>query len=141
MRSETQKLSMEPISVTFGTEKYELKLLRTLKQREWRKKLVAQLGAILGNFSLDANSANVNVFQGGLVSALVSSPEKIADLLFDYAPDLPKEKILDESTEEQIVAAFSEVMEVAFPFLAVLKMTTEILNSELSDSLKPASLS
>lgn len=140
MRSETDKLSMAPLIVKLGTKDYKIELLRTLKQREWRKLLVAELGAILGNFNLNVENAEVNVFKGGLISALVQCPEKLTDLLFAYAPDLSKDEILDDktgATEEQIVLAFSEIMTVAFPFLAVLKMTTEILSSELSSSPKP----
>lgn len=130
---------MAPIKVRFGTTDYEIKLLRTNPQRKWREKLVAFYGEIVGNFSLSAVNLEVGVFKGGLIAALIKSPEKLAGLLFEYAPDLPRDTILDESTEEQIVHAFQEVLEVAFPFVAVLKMTTEILNSELSSSLKPAS--
>lgn len=137
-RTEADKLAMAALKVTLGKQEYDIQPLRTLKQREWRKKLVEQLGVILSNFSLDARRAEVNVFQGGLISAMVQCPEKLADLLFAYAPDLPKDTILEESTEEQIVHAFQEVMGIAFPFVAVLKMTTEILKSELSTSPKPA---
>lgn len=131
---------MAPIKVRFGISDYEIKLLRTNPQREWRKKLVDVYNEIIGNFSLSASNLEVGVFKGGLIAALIKSPEKLGDLLFAYDPELPKDKILEESTEEQIVHAFQEVMEVAFPFLAVLKMATEILSSELSSSPRPASL-
>jgi hypothetical protein len=131
-RTDAEIRARTPLSVRFGDQDYQIQLLRVHAQREWRKRLVTELGVILGNFSLSADQVGANVFHGGLISALVQCPEKLADLLFEYAPDLPKDQILESATEEQVIFAFSAVMEVALPFLAVLKTATQVLSSELS---------
>jgi len=89
---------------------------------------------------MNVENAGMNVFQGGLISALVQCPEKLADLLFAYAPSLPKDEILENSTEEQIVTAFSGLVEVAYPFIDVLRMATSVLNTEVSNLPRPDSL-
>jgi hypothetical protein len=137
MRSESDKLSMAPIKVKFGETAYEIKLLRTMAQREWRTKLTQELDPVLKNLQITTSDAKV--LSSGLVSALAQFPEKLADLLFAYDQNLPKEKILEESTEEQIAAAFAEVMQVAYPFLGQLGMVTAMLRSEAVPSPKPAS--
>jgi hypothetical protein len=133
-RSESDKIAMTPLTVKLGEKEYKIKLLRINAQREWRKLLMEQFGDILSNFSVDMKTADMNIFRGGLIASLIRCPEKVADLLFAYAPDLPKDEILNNSTEEQLVAAFGEVVGVAFPFLGPLNMMTEILKSEATAS-------
>jgi hypothetical protein len=65
----------------------------------------------------------------GLAGALVEFPEKLADLVFAYGTELPKDEILEKATEEQIAAAFSAIMVVAFPFLAQLGLVTQLVRA------------
>lgn len=125
-RTEDEILSMAPITAKFGAREYSIKPLTILKQREWRKQLSAELGVIVSNFSMDADKRTV---VRGLTESLTDFPEKVAELIFSYAPDLPKEEILATATEEQLNTAFSAIMQVAFPFLALLGTVTQVVKA------------
>ena len=139
MRSETDKLAMVGITARFGTEDYDLPVLRTIKMREWRAKLVKSLGPTFASFGIKVAEAGSAGVEGGIVAELLNFPERVADLLFEYSPDLPKDKILEESTEEQLVAAFMEIMPIAFPFLGASAMVKAIVQKELSPYQRPGS--
>jgi hypothetical protein len=64
----------------------------------------------------------------GLPAALAQFPEKLCDLVFAYAPNLPKEQILEEASEEQMRAAFDRIWEISFQdFLVQLGAARELL--------------
>jgi hypothetical protein len=125
-RTEDDILSRAPIVVKLGDKEYSIPLLAVMAQREWRKKLFAELAPLLEafNFTVDGKS-----MASGLTAALLNFPDKLCDLVFAYAPDLPKEEILEKATEEQIASAFSAVMAVAFPFIPQLGMVTNLLRN------------
>src|SRR5437763_10488353 len=105
-RSEDDVLARAPLSVKFGEKDYAIPLLTVLRQREWRKKLFAELLPILESFSFQVDGKSM---ASGLTAALLQFPEKLSDLVFAYAPDLlpAQDEILSTATDEQIAAAFS----------------------------------
>jgi hypothetical protein len=125
-RTEDDILSRAPIVVKLGDKEYSIPLLAVMAQREWRKTLFAELVPILDSFKSKVDGKSI---QTGLAAALLNFPEKLCDLLFAYVPDLPKEEILANATEEQIASAFSAIMGVAFPFLPQLGMVTDLLRA------------
>jgi hypothetical protein len=131
-RTEDEILSRAPIKTKFGTEEYEIPLLAVTPQREWRKKLFAELQPILA--ALDPTATGQNLV-AGLIASLTQFPDKLADLVFAYAPDLPKDKILAEATEEQLILAFDRIKVIAFPFtpqLAEMRNLFKAVGSQLS---------
>lgn len=130
-RTEDQIISKAPIKVKLGEKDYHIKPLPILKQREWRIKLNEEMAGIICNFNPVATN---DAMAYGLTGALVAFPEKIADLVFAYAPDLPKDEILETATEEQIASTFSAIMALAFPFLTQLKLITQLTRAKLSHS-------
>jgi hypothetical protein len=123
-RSEDDILARTPLSVKLGDKEYAIPILAVTPTRAWRKNLFAELAPILDSFSVRADGKSM---ANGLTAALLSFPEKLTDLVFAYAPDLPKEEILATATEEQIASAFSAIQAVAFPFLPQLGMVTQLL--------------
>lgn len=108
-RTEAEKLSKAPLKVKLGNEEYELPILGITRMAEYRQKVIATAKEI--------GDLGVSLF--GLGEAFLAFPEKIVALVFAYAPNLPKEKILaldNEATEEQFALAFSEIESVAFPY-------------------------
>ena len=104
-RTDQQILSKEPLKVTLGTQTWELPILAITPMRKWRELVVASAKEI-GTLGVSLN---------GLGAAFVAFPEKITDLVFAYAPNLPKEQLQVEATEEQFAVAFAEIASVAFP--------------------------
>jgi len=127
-RTEDDILSHAPISVKLGDKDYSIPLLAVQAQREWRKKLFAELAPILAAFNL---TVEAKTMAAGLTASLLTFPEKLVDLVFLYAPGLPKDEILASATEEQIAVAFSAIMAVAFPFVPQLGMVRSLLRANL----------
>ena len=126
-RTEEEKLTQSPLKATFGATEYNIKLLPVLKSRDWRAKVEQELGPMVANIHPMQIAGRFVI--AGLSTAIATFPEKICELLFAYAPDLDKEKILNEATEEQIDVAFSRLWEIAFAnFLPQLSMAKEMLN-------------
>ena len=128
-RTEDQILSKEPIKVTLGSEQYDLKPLPILKARQWRAKLTETMKSIVDPMSAEQTSTNMGP---AMTAALVSFPDKVADLVFTWEPALPTQKILEEATEEQLAVAYSAIMLMAYPFLAPLILTTKVTKSQLN---------
>jgi hypothetical protein len=126
-RSEEDILSRTPIRVRLGDKDYDIPLLGINAQRKWRQKLGVDLEAIIKNFN--QRDVSEKAMLNGLAGALVEFPEKLADLVFAYGTELPKDEILEKATEEQIAAAFSAIMVVAFPFLAQLGLVTQLVRA------------
>lgn len=125
VRTEDDVLARAPITVKLGDKDYAIPLLAVLAQREWRKQLFSELLPILESFNFQVDGKSM---AAGLTAALLEFPEKLSDLVFRYSPDLlpAKDEILSSATEEQIAAAFSAIMAVAFPFLPQLGMVTQM---------------
>jgi len=126
-RTDAQMLGQLPIKLFFGEQTYDVKVLTVIKNREWKEKLAVKFGVIIGQLDAPAEISN---FLGGLTMALIQMPDKLAEMVFEYAPDLPKEDILKIATDEQICLAFSEIMQVAYPFLAQLGTMRQVAKSE-----------
>jgi hypothetical protein len=108
-RTEEQVLSKAPLKVKLGNVDYELPILAITRMGEWRKKVIATAKEI----------GELGVSLLGLGQAFLAFPEKIVELVFAYAPNLPKDKIMDAengATEEQFALAFSQIESVAFPY-------------------------
>ena len=127
-RTEEDIISKSPIEVTLGDQKYPLKPLSPNKAREWRTKLNETMFTIVGNMSADQTTTNIGP---AMTAALVAFPEKVQELVFAWAPELPKEKLLDEATEEQFAWAYQAIMVMAYPFLAPLLLSMKVTKSLL----------
>ena len=126
-RTEEEKLTQSPLKVKFGETEYTIKLLPVLKSRDWRAKVEQELGPMVANIQPMTVAGRFVI--AGLSTAIATFPEKMCDLLFAYATELDKDKILAEATEEQIDLAFSHLWEIAFAnFLPQLSMAKEMLN-------------
>jgi hypothetical protein len=130
-RTEEEILARTPLSVKLADKDYAIPLLSVGPQREWRKKLFAELVPILAAFNFNADGKSM---AAGLTAALLTFPEKLCDLVFAYAPDLPEVEILANATEEQVATAFSAIFAVAFPFIPQLGMVTTMLRATTASS-------
>lgn len=135
-RSESDILAKAPIKVKLGEKDYRIPVLTVLPAREWRIKLNTELAGLTGSFKV-VEAADANAVASGLTFALIQFPEKVAELVFLYAGEsLPKDEILAASTEEQLAAAFSAIMQVAYPFLPQLSLATQVM---ISTATRPQS--
>ena len=122
---------MEPILVRLGKEDYEIRPLTIEKSREWTKRFIKEICRV---FILLATEPETADRRGEAVKlALQTVPEEMLDLLFSYAPGLPRKRIEHEATHEQITAAFRRLIRIAFPAISQLTdlwKKLEFLNSD-----------
>lgn len=112
-RTEEQKLTQAPIVVVLGGKEYEVKPLVIKESRLWRQK-ITELWASLPRH-LKVTTEEVEKFEAALSALLVTMPDVVIDLFFDYAKDLDRKQIELVATESEIGKAFEQVVEVAFP--------------------------
>jgi hypothetical protein len=133
-RTDDEKLSLAPIKVQLGGKPYEIPVRKILSARAWREQFIKSVTTI--GTELKGDVTSVENFIGGFAFAFLQFPEKLADLVFAYAPDLPRDVIETDATEEELAIAFSAIMQVAFPFASELTMVSQVLKSA---TISPAS--
>lgn len=148
-RSEDDILAKAPLRVLLGGKRYEINPLPILEQRKWRAYFFSLFEDVTRTFAAPAQPRGLlarlwprddtTAFVKALRVALLGFPEKLADAFFAYAKELPREEIERTATEQELVAAFLRVWEVAFPFLPVLRQA--LLASKLATSLSEKSTS
>ena len=111
-RSEDDKITQAPIMVSFGGKQYEIKPLVIKESREWRR----QFAEVLKNLPLFVNVADTTEhFQKVINGMFMDVPDKVIDLIFAYAKDLPRDEIEAVATDVEMSVAFESILEVAFP--------------------------
>jgi hypothetical protein len=131
-RTESDILSKSSIKVMLGSVEYDIKPLTILKAREWRTKFVAAVQDIVSNLSVTEQSSTT--MAPAMTAALIRFPERLAELVFAYSPELNPETILADATEEQLESAFSAVMILAYPYLTALQTTLMVTKPQLTIS-------
>ena len=136
-RTESE-IVLKVLTLTFGEKKYEVPVLRIAAAAAWRKKFFEQTFKLTEELpeKFDERSADLSkAVSKGLFAALLKFPEKIPDLVFSYAPSLPREEILATAFDQEFAIAFRAIWGVAFqPFLASLGMVMEMNRANNSPS-------
>ena len=111
-RSEDQVVTQAPIMVSFGGKEYEIKLLVIKESRIWRQ----QFAEVLKALPLFVNAIDTTKhFEQVINGMFLDVPDKVIDLIFAYAKDLPREEIEAVATDAEMSVAFESILEVAFP--------------------------
>ena len=117
-RTEEDKLAQASLEVTLGGQVYEIKPLVIKDARPWRAKVSELMGSL--SIHQNASSDNPEEFKAGLNAALVSVPDEVINLFFEYARDLDREEIEAVATDAEITEAFNQIIEIAFPLATSL---------------------
>jgi len=124
------------LSLTFGGKKYSVPVRRMKDAAKWRAEYFSRTKEISAAMIVDNlnDKAELNAKVGNaLMAALLKFPEKIPELVFSYAPDLPREEIEDEAYDADFSMAFAQIWQVAFqPFLVSLGTMLEMQESQAS---------
>jgi hypothetical protein len=157
-RSEEQIFAGAPIVVQLGEKKYELAVLPIGKAILWRQKLIAATQEISKPLVRPLHApwwqrvwaflcfwrkqqTATDFFFSGLGTAFIAFPERVLDLIFAYAPDLPRKKIMDTATEEEVFVAFSAIMQVANPLRRQISLMHQVMTANPSPSASSTSSS
>lgn len=114
-RTEEEKVARAPVLVILGGKEYPIKPLVIRESREWRRKAIKLIAPLPNLVTTKLDTDDPEVFEAGLTQVLITMPDEVADLFFDYAKDLNREEIEDEATDIELAAAFEEVAKLAFP--------------------------
>lgn len=112
-RSEEQKIYQDAIKVTLGGKVYDVRPLKLREEREWRQKLSKLIGGLPKYAKVTTDDPEA--FGGAIDVILVSMPDQVVDLFFDYAKDLDRKAIEEEATGAEVAEGFKKVMDLAFP--------------------------
>jgi hypothetical protein len=112
-RTEEQKIVQSPLKLTLGDQEYDVKPLVIRDSRKWREKLAKTLGMLPKYTGITTDTPDK--FKEALDAMLVSMPDQVVDLVFDYAKDLNRDEVESIATDAEIAAAFEQIVEVAFP--------------------------
>ena len=117
-RTEAEKVTQEPITVKLGGKEYEIILLVIRDSRKWRKKIINLIAPLPSLVS--ATMDDPDVFKNALLRLMVVMPDKVIDLFFEYAKDLPRDEIEETANDTELAVAFDQVVAVAFPLVQSL---------------------
>ena len=109
--------------VILGGKSYEIKPLTLRESRAWRQRLNGPFAevtmALKGAGSIQVtNGSDIAALLETLSSRVVLAPDLIFELLLAYAPNLKAdiESIEETATDAEVMAAFTEVLRLAYPF-------------------------
>ena len=101
------------IRVRLGGKEYILPPLVIRKAKLFRQH-IAELSSELAKLA-QVSSDNPEQFEAGIKTIMLTMPDKVLDLFFEYADNLDRETIENTATEAELADAFGEVMKQAFP--------------------------
>lgn len=114
---------MRTETVTLGDREFELSELPLRKARQFRETLKEHFGVFITLFegAPQTDISNTKAVAGlmrVMSDTLLNSVDLAADLLYQYSPELQKQKewIEDNATSSQVVDAFLAMMALSFPF-------------------------
>ena len=148
-RTEDQIIAEDPAKVLFGGDFYDLRPLKMFESREWRKVFFEEIATLGGEFNkefaprrgilafLRPQKTQVDLLVRGLRVGILQFPEKVADLFFRYAKDLPRDEIEKKATDREMVNAFLVVWGLAFPFFDLLRLAVHTAKTEFLPSDRP----
>jgi hypothetical protein len=112
-RTEEDKIFQNDITIVLGGKQYKIKPLVIKQSRKWRATFAKLLGDLPQYVGITTDTPDK--FEGAIKAILVAMPDKIVDLVFDYAPELNREEIENSATDAEMAKAFDQIAEVAFP--------------------------
>lgn len=131
---------MRTITVELGEQKYQIRQLPRRASREWRERFaqpverlvgaVEYTGELLSSSEFEQQDLGMVIRQvggslmGGLSQTLLGSMDEIAEMLYAYSPELAadRERIEDCAYDDEVLAAFLEVLKMAYPFSEILTL-------------------
>uniref|UniRef100_A0A6M3IX45 Uncharacterized protein n=1 Tax=viral metagenome TaxID=1070528 RepID=A0A6M3IX45_9ZZZZ len=133
-RTEEDKIVQSPVKVILGGREYEIKPLPIKYSLPWVKKVAG----ILVNILPMANIASDDeAFSGAFNEIMVSRPEELVGLFFEYARDLNKAEIEETASSAEIVNAFEEVLSLERPLFGMtLRVIAKAMPQGSAVSLK-----
>lgn len=111
-RTPEQIIGNEPFTVQFGDRKFKIKRLPISKAKAWRQQVMDHDSGVATQFSQTD-------FQERLKALNDAGPDLILDLVESFIKAQSGDKVsreqLEEATDEQLLGAYKQLLEVTFP--------------------------
>src|SRR4029077_9791499 len=110
-RSESD-IVLKVLTLTFGEKQYEVPVLRMIPAAKWRKEYFERTKEVSTSMlveNMDDKGQLSKAIGNALTGALLAFPEKIPELVFSYAPSLPKEEIMEAAYDQEFSRAFAQI--------------------------------
>lgn len=115
--------------VKLAEQEYTIRQLPMRQARQWREALGGPFGELTqvlegaGKIEI-SNAADIAAVVRTLSGTLIGSIDKLLDLLFAYSPELAadRERIEENAFDDEALAAFVEVLKLAYPFGGLLAL-------------------
>jgi len=114
-RTEEQIVSQASIEVILGGDTYNIAPLVIRDSRVWRKKVIALIAPLPAMVNTTMDVENPEKFEGVLTQLMVTMPDQVVDLFFEYANELDRDEIEAKATDAEIAKAFEGVFKLALP--------------------------
>jgi hypothetical protein len=119
------------VTVNLGGREYVISALPIKQSKAWREQLAVPFGTLASALT-SANTVEVNQFADiaslvrSMSGVLLGSVDMLLELMFSYSPDLESDRewIEENAFDEEALAAFAEVLKLAFPFATLLDVVT-----------------
>jgi len=135
---------MQTVKITLAGKTYDVQKLPIRQNREWRQKFDEPIGKLLGAAKAVGQLSKqewkdtremmstvgivLATHVDDIVRVLLDSMDLITQAVFDYSPVLKREKHLIEEHgfDDEMVRAFVEVVQLAYPFSPVIKSMIQL---------------
>ena len=124
-RTDIEKLCREPVKVTLGGVEYDIHPKPILSSRKWKAEANKKFINLQESVSLlftERDSVKA------LRELLFVHLDDLLDLVFLYESNLPKDKILTEAYEDELIEALIVIFGLAFP-LAKMQGLLQAVNA------------
>lgn len=115
-RTDDDKMTGAPVMVTLGGKEYPVYPKKYKEKREWRQKAKAVFDTldVLNRIDFEKDQVQGALFAKNLMLDFI---DECVDLLFEWEPTLPKEEILENATEEELIDAIWAVKGLVVPLV------------------------
>lgn len=136
---------MRTESVVIGDKEYTIREMKRKANAKWRLLFQAQFTEVAdlieGLPKTELNTTAVGELIRQITTRVGGSVDRLAELVFAYSPELnaDRETIEEEAYDSEIMAAFTAVLKLAYPFGSVVQTLSGL--SALGQKGKPTSQS
>ena len=122
-----------PSKVTFGGKVYEVAPAKIDQDMRWREKCGEFAGEFFGTLAQFSKPGGAIDQRAAIVSIMpmlaTKGLDRLMDLLFIYAPDLPRDEIEAVATLDEKLDAVVEVLRLALPFILKLANLMQMMET------------